>query len=133
MSDHSEGHEVKVEMPLGSRPRVLVDGQDVTDQAVGPDGSVSVNQPGMSMRIQAGSWEGTASPPPSLPAAGVTPRSLEATSDDAGAATQKATVIQTQTVNVSAGGAVTIFLSQNAQVSQNQANRICKRRQRRHC
>ena len=46
---------------------------------------------------------------------------------------QQASVIQTQTVVVSAGGSVTIFLNQNAQVSQNQANLACKKKKRRCC
>ena len=42
-------------------------------------------------------------------------------------------MIQTQTVVISAGGSVTIFLNQNAQVSQNQANLACKKKKRRCC
>ncbi len=132
MTERKENREVSVEILAGARPRVLLDGKDISDQAVDAAGGVHIDQPGMSMRIQAGTGEGAPPPLPETPA-NLTPRAVEAVSGRPEDDSQQASVIQTQTVVISAGGSVTIFLNQNAQVSQNQANLACKKKKRRCC
>ena len=131
MTEREENREVTVEVPADGRPRVMLNGEDVSAQVVGPDGSVRIDQPGMSLRIQAATGEGKPPPLPEGPTSGTAPGTaglpVSRAQDDA----QAATVIQTQTVTVAAGGNVNITLTQNAQVSQNQAHLVCRKRRRR--